>query len=432
MLGKQWLNRYASIDMRGSAIERSQNRQRKLDGIVSWYFGHVMESLPLMLQLALLLLGCGLSLYLWGINTTVARVVVGITSFGVGFYVFIIIAGMAFRSCPYQTPGALILRHTAPLIQRMFHSTFSYVTKNFSCIAAPVNWWDSIQRSGWTVFHLTGIPGYAVALPFLLAHDACISVRPMIMVVLTFPRRVHSWVHSPWMDGSVQQAVALDLQCISWILQTSLDKAVHLSTLKSFAAMKTLVDFNPTLVSACFDILAGCVAVVGGKAVITQGSEELAALSDLCCLRAISHLATMDPTSRVLKDIRKRYTATFPLEANFEGFPSCLSFAIVLGIPYSPQLQVQRKDYRLLSNERVISVQLPQLEHQKNQHGKVPRWFLRFALHHLGQDPPPPTSVIIDCLSIIAVDMGCTLSATTALDERYVHIGQMLTCLIEN
>ncbi|KAF9647585.1 hypothetical protein BDM02DRAFT_2634490 [Thelephora ganbajun] len=38
MLGKQWLNRYASIDMRGSAIERSQNRQRKFDGIVNWYF----------------------------------------------------------------------------------------------------------------------------------------------------------------------------------------------------------------------------------------------------------------------------------------------------------------------------------------------------------------------------------------------------------
>jgi len=58
MLGKQWLNRYASVDMRGSAIERSQNRQRKLDGTVTWYFDHIMELLPLMLQFALLLLGC--------------------------------------------------------------------------------------------------------------------------------------------------------------------------------------------------------------------------------------------------------------------------------------------------------------------------------------------------------------------------------------
>jgi len=72
MLGKQWLNRYASVDMRGSAIERSQDRQRKLDGIVAWHFEHVLESLPLMLQVALLLLGCALFRYLWEINTVIA------------------------------------------------------------------------------------------------------------------------------------------------------------------------------------------------------------------------------------------------------------------------------------------------------------------------------------------------------------------------
>jgi hypothetical protein len=64
MLGKQWLNRYDTTDMRGTTIERSHNRQQKLDGIVAWYFNYVMESLPLMLQAALLLLGCALSRYL--------------------------------------------------------------------------------------------------------------------------------------------------------------------------------------------------------------------------------------------------------------------------------------------------------------------------------------------------------------------------------
>ena len=68
MLGKQWLKRYASVDMRGSAIERSQNRQRKLDGIVAWHFEHVLGSLPLMLQGALLLLGCALFRYFWETN----------------------------------------------------------------------------------------------------------------------------------------------------------------------------------------------------------------------------------------------------------------------------------------------------------------------------------------------------------------------------
>ena len=120
MLSKQWLNRYASVDMRGSAIERSRNRQRKVDGIVSWYFDNVMESLPLMLQAALLLLGCALSRYLWEINMTVALVVLGITSFSVLFYLFIVIAGAVFASCPYQTPGAHILRHILDALRLIF------------------------------------------------------------------------------------------------------------------------------------------------------------------------------------------------------------------------------------------------------------------------------------------------------------------------
>jgi len=44
MLGKQWLNRCAPVDMRGTMVERGQHRQRKIDGIVNWYFDHVMES----------------------------------------------------------------------------------------------------------------------------------------------------------------------------------------------------------------------------------------------------------------------------------------------------------------------------------------------------------------------------------------------------
>ena len=97
--------------MNGSAIERSQRRQRKLDGIVIWYFDHVMDSIPLMLQVALLLLGCALSRYFWDANTTVASVVLGVTSFGLLFYVFIVVEGVASPSFPYQTPVAHILRH---------------------------------------------------------------------------------------------------------------------------------------------------------------------------------------------------------------------------------------------------------------------------------------------------------------------------------
>jgi hypothetical protein len=117
MLGKQWLNRYESIDMRGSAVEHSHNRQRKLDGIIIWYFDHVMKLLPLMLQAGLLLLGCALSRYLWEINNIIASVILCVTLFGALFYLFILIAGTASESYPYQTPGAHNLHH----ILRQFH-----------------------------------------------------------------------------------------------------------------------------------------------------------------------------------------------------------------------------------------------------------------------------------------------------------------------
>ena len=113
MLGKQWVNRYSTTKVRGSTVDHSRDRQRKLDGIHRWCFDSVMESLPIMLQVALLLLGCALSRYIWEISRTVASVVIGVTSFGLLFYLFILIVGSVLESCPYQTPGSLVLRYLA-------------------------------------------------------------------------------------------------------------------------------------------------------------------------------------------------------------------------------------------------------------------------------------------------------------------------------
>ena len=126
MLGKQWLNRYASADLRGSIIDRCRNRQYKLDGIASWYFENVIELLPEMLQAALLLFGCALSRYLWETNTTIASVVLDATSFGLFLFLFIVVAGAVFPSCPYQTPGARLLRRLphAPGALLSLFSTF--------------------------------------------------------------------------------------------------------------------------------------------------------------------------------------------------------------------------------------------------------------------------------------------------------------------
>ena len=172
---------------------------------------------------------------------------------------------------------------------------------------------------------------------------------------------------------------------------------------------------------------------------ISQGLEELAEVSALCCFRAFSHLTIMDPTSRVLKDVRQRYTGTFPLWTDFRAFPSHLGLTIIHNTFYSPlpaQLWDRRRDlpcrilwedYKLSSDEQVILARTPaelvpfECQRRRPYH-KVPRWILRFVLHCLSQDPPPPASVVTDCLAIIAVDLDCTVSGTTTLDVRYVHI----------
>jgi hypothetical protein len=109
MLGKQWLNRYLR-HTGGSMVERCGDRQRKIDGLEKWPFRLFIEGLPIMLQIALLLLSCGLSRYVWSVNTSVARVVISFTVLGVIFYLGIVIAGTSSYECPFQTPVSTALR----------------------------------------------------------------------------------------------------------------------------------------------------------------------------------------------------------------------------------------------------------------------------------------------------------------------------------
>ena len=444
MLGKQWLNRYASIDARGSPIERSQNRQLKLNGIVAWYFDHVMESLPLMLQFALLLQGCAFSRYLWGINTIVASVAIGTTSFGVIFYACIIVVGAASLSCPYQTPGANLLRRIRrkfPLVLGALRSAFSPIIDASTSIDMLTIWWDGLKEFEWIIKDVATLLMVTllllILLPVCLATDIYLLARTVARVSITLARKMWGWFRGA--RGSDPRAVELDLQCISWMLQTSLDKGVHLLTLKLLATVMTQVHFKPALISACFGILAGYMSIVGGKAVITQGSDELAAAAALCCLRTLSHLTTMDPTSSVFKEVHRRYTKAIPFETNFEDFPSPHHFSILHRIFYPSgkwvewrylrQPRIQWKDYRMSSNEHAALVQLARSEYRRNQRRKVPRWTLRFALHYLSQDPLPPTTVVVDCLLIIAIELGCAVADTTALEKRCVHTLQISTFL---
>ena len=103
MLGKQCLNQYLR-NSGGSMIDRCGDRQRQ-----KWPLNLFVESLPVMLQVALLLLACGLCRHMWSINTSVACTFIALTGFGVLFHLTIVIAGTSSYACPFQTPASITL-----------------------------------------------------------------------------------------------------------------------------------------------------------------------------------------------------------------------------------------------------------------------------------------------------------------------------------
>ena len=437
MLGKQWLNRYASADMRGSAIERYQNRQRKLDGIIAWYFNSVMESLPFMLQTALLLLGCALSRYLWDVDIVVASVVLGVTSFGLLLYLFIVVAGAASENCPYKTPGSNTLRWTAstlvPLVLPAIKSTFKK-----SCIVTCIRdrvWLDGVDDlygsrgvmsllwcPVWILF-ATGLDIYRLCQAVIQA----LTAPPITTYRLVFQAYQRFCRASPAPEQrSDHPAIVSDLQCISWTLQTSLDKLVHTSTLEHLVTITELPHFDPTLVVNCFNIFVGCVGASGNKMVMMEGLESLAAMSATCLLRTSLRLGVMDPDSAILPDLRRRYNNAFPRGTNYSKIPFRCTVAeihILLREEWDPH-EIWWDNYQPPTSNLVplarYMVNVAQTRYRQIRNGKVPRRTLRFALHHLSLNIPPPASVVADCLTVVAIDLGCDVSDTAALDERYV------------
>ena len=469
MLGKQWVNRYASVDIRGSAIERSQNRQRKLDGVVSWYFDPVMESLPLMLQAALLLLGFALSLYFWEINTTVASVVLAFTSFGVLFFLFIVVAGATSVSCPYQTPSAQIIRQVPDSLRQILGSrrrilytlvsilrtleripdTLRHISDILHCILYSIHHTPrtfhrvfsafieesvcyEILRWVWYMLHDSPtVILFALLLPVWLTMDACMAI---IWLLVFF---------SHWLErGPEQQTILLDLHCILWTLQTSLDGPVRLPTLKYLATIP-LVDFDPTLVMDCFDILFSCVKTIDGKLVIAQGMGQLATTSSLCCLQTLSHLLATDSSSGVLEDTCMSYARAFQFSSDLDSLPFSYILRIIHRISrrhITPQFWrktlplLQWEGYGPPSSEYAsvahALAEVSRFEYQWKKGDTVPCWILRFVFHSLSQSPLPPATVVVDCLTIIAIGLDCDTSSVRASGERYVcilHISTFLT-----
>jgi len=114
VLGKQWVLYYTRVTTWGNIVDRGKERQVKLTGLQKWGLHLVMESLPVMLQLALLLFGVALVIYLWDLNVSAAEVVLVVTSIGLTFYTCVTVAATIWNDFPFQTPISVLLPKLLP------------------------------------------------------------------------------------------------------------------------------------------------------------------------------------------------------------------------------------------------------------------------------------------------------------------------------
>jgi len=424
ILAKQWLNQYSLVKVWGSNIERSRNRQHKLEGLTAWNLNYMFEALPLLLQLSLLLLGCALSQYLLTIDTSIAVVAIIFTSEAIAFYFLYVTAAVLSPGCPYQTPISRTLSriNRELVLQILRHSLLQVrlvpsLRRSETVGVAQAH--DSRRLRDWIRYFLDWI-----------VYLRRIRDQPLTVVEMVISG-TNDGADAQLIDDTSlpeQEPDVLDIHCVSWVLQESPDRGVQLSALEYLATMEKMADFKPSLVASCFNILIGCVGVTNHNVVVTRGQEKLATASATCFLRTFSHLSVMDPMSGMFRYVRRRFNRVFPPDIDLQGsspFHYILSaIRRLLSQDAERRPRIEWRGYKPPGHEhtrvaRAIT-ELAQSESRGSDRRKVPRWIIRFALHSLSLDPPPSTSVVIDCLLVIAIDLGCEVSSarTTALNER--------------
>ena len=69
-----------------------------------------------------------------------------------------------------------------------------------------------------------------------------------------------------------------------------------------------------------------------------------------------------------------------------------------------------------------LMAKVAQEKSRQTHDGKVPRRILHSALYLLTLGPVSPPSVVADCLTVIAIDLGCNVSTIVTSDKRCVQV----------
>jgi len=419
MLGKQWLNRYASVE-RGSVIDRCRQRKRKMDGMVTWKFGLVMECLPLMLQAALLLLGYALSNYLFFINRVVASVVISFLTFGLLFYFLIGSAATLSYNCPFQTPLSLVLR----FFIRFDDQRGGYLKRSkkwFGYILTPMKKRQRRQKSG-------GPDGSRM----FGASNGNNLGEHIELHVAGSPRIFDRGTSLDW-DGHLA-----DSDCIAWMLEMPMD----IDVTAAMARFIPEVPWNPATrtipLERLYDALSKCFdhslkhAIVLVKPSLRDHAYFIA--------KAFIHVVIQrrcigdESDEAVFGSIVRRHPIMGQYQRNSD-------LEVTLGIIndafiYAEPIHWQNFSFTILHHAWMGHILLCSAWDILKKGKPLPDCIREFVLYSLRLEPPP-AAIVADCLFIVGLVLGIGLHVDDLLvaDKRLVHFARVryhtkLNCLI--
>ena len=224
-----------------------------------------------------------------------------------------------------------------------------------------------------------------------------------------------------------------------WATRTEIIDGSRLFELQSDITRRRLLELwdrihlvNPVPAATYLDVLLSYVDVDQGRVTVCRGSEQGARAASLCLLRALSGI---NPTSTTLEDIRQRYVAVIPPNADF-GVLLC--YHEINAIHATLVSSLLRRFFEWTDHEPRVQEHaffakaLVQAVYNGRHHEKAPRWVLRFVVCSLSRDPPSSVSVVTDCLTIIAIDLGCDIQEGDVRNpnEKYARLSQLhsLSC----
>ena len=400
-LSKQWLNRYSEMETRGPIIDRGRRRQRKMHGMVTWHFDLVMESLPLLLQAALLLLGYALSNYLFLINKVVASVAIGFAVFALLFYLLTVSAATFSYNCPFQTPLSLILR-----------SLIRFDGEHNIHPRRTMKWFRGFP------------PHKTRPRPTPSSHSGFGALNVNSSGDHTeFPMANTPNEPSPLFNGEADwDGYVLDSNCIAWLFEMSMDAAATVAIIKLIPEVVWHAGIRTAPLERLYDTVLECFDGSSGRPVVVPKLRNRAYLS----AKALLHLTIQrkcignESDRAMLESISNQHPTMG--SKNYEGDSDLESTLGIIDRVFGVPQPMPWQDFSFTAPHHAWMghILLYRACDVIRKDEPLPDDIGGFVLHSLRLEPPPPATIVADCLLIVGLTLGIGLHADDLLvvDKR--------------